>query len=485
MPRIGIGLGLGLYGGSIDAQAQAHYNRVIADGGVVPAGVSGTNAFFNAVKSIYGTSDITTAISVGVDAHYLGYKMGAGSGATSGQAVQKLYSCAGSSGDVVQTTAASQPLLLSHNGASSGNYWYSPRVTGNYISSPYNSSISLRGDFDIKTEIKTSAPALQQDIFANANTSQSKIIFRLNSSNGLRLFLSLDGSNFLIYDSTANISNISDRQWVRVTRNSSTGIIQFFTSTDNVTYTQLGTDVSGATGNLFNGNSIYEVGTNFAGTTVNSFQGNIYRVLISQTIGGSAVLDFNPATYNASTSQTQWTSTTGEVWTINTGTATTGYKGVLVDRTIVQGDGVDDVMTSGTLTSRQYFTSYSAAKFYIYGAGDRPLYAGSSNSHLLYAQIQANVFNGLVLTTGNTSTALNCQTVDFNNASSKFRINAASDATGSSGTQSSTTIKIFEYGGATYGNALLRTIIQVSGIDNNTTKTAMYNYIRTLNNNAF
>jgi hypothetical protein len=64
--------------------------------------------------------------------------------------------------------------------------------------------------------------------------------------------------------------------------------------------------------------------------------GKIFRATIANSIGGAPVVDFNPNQYNAATSQTQWTSSTGEVWTINTGTAATGYKGVLVDRTILQ-----------------------------------------------------------------------------------------------------------------------------------------------------
>ena len=50
-------------GTAIDAQAQAHYNRVIADGGVIPKGLAGCSAYFTAVKAIYATSDITTAIA--------------------------------------------------------------------------------------------------------------------------------------------------------------------------------------------------------------------------------------------------------------------------------------------------------------------------------------------------------------------------------------------------------------------------------------
>ena len=92
-----IGLGIGIQYSrvlaSIDPQAQAHYDRVIADGGIIPAGLLGCNAWFVAVKAVYAVTDITTAISAGYDPHYLGAKIGAGSGTTLGQAATKLYSC--------------------------------------------------------------------------------------------------------------------------------------------------------------------------------------------------------------------------------------------------------------------------------------------------------------------------------------------------------------------------------------------------------
>jgi len=86
MINLGIGIPFRRMGAGIDPQAQAHYNRVIADGGLIPSGLVGVNNFFKTVKGIYGTSDITTAISVGLDAQVLGYKLGAGAGTTAGQA---------------------------------------------------------------------------------------------------------------------------------------------------------------------------------------------------------------------------------------------------------------------------------------------------------------------------------------------------------------------------------------------------------------
>lgn len=479
MPRIGIGLGLGLYGGSIDAQAQAHYDRVIADGGVVPAGVSGVNAFFNAVKSIYGTSDITSAVSVGVDAHYLGYKLGAGAGATSGQAVQKLYSCAGSSGDVVQTTAASQPLLLAHNGAD--NYYYGSGVSGNYVSTPNASANQITGDIEIIAKINYINNATFQWIVTKISTGTTiSYSFAIDNSNSLRADF---GATNVI--STVSIG-ASYNGFVKMTRSTSSGDVKFYTSSDGITYTQLGTTRTTTSGNLTTGSGVVNLGT-ITGTALN-YQGKIYRATIANSIGGTPVVDFNPATYNASTSQTQWTSTTGEVWTINTGTAATGYKGVLVDRTIVQGDGVDDRLTSGTLTLNQPLSTYSAVKGYdlitkTFWDGftttnqmtliDRKFsaglgfqsYAGAS------AYITTNIIN------------LNLITWVINGSSSSFGANNNLSAV-SSGTRTNDSLQLF--GGSNgFGNNLINTIIQAKTNDNTATKTAMYNYIRSINNNAF
>jgi hypothetical protein len=75
-------------------------------------------------------------------------------------------------------------------------------------------------------------------------------------------------------------------------------------------------------------------------------------------------------------------------------------------------------------------------------------------------------------------------TVDFNSTNSKLRFNSGSDISGSSGTNTSTNVKIFNYT-TQYGNSVLNTLIQPSSLDSDATKTAVYNLIRSLNNNAF
>ena len=70
----------------IDPEAQAVYDRIIADGGV--SNLIRLNYFVVGLKTIYGS---LANVPVCYDAHWIGYKLGSGTGATAGQAVAKLY----------------------------------------------------------------------------------------------------------------------------------------------------------------------------------------------------------------------------------------------------------------------------------------------------------------------------------------------------------------------------------------------------------
>jgi hypothetical protein len=468
-------------GGSIDAQAQAHYDRVIADGGVVPAGVSGVNGFFTAVKTLYATSDITTAISVGLDAHYLGYKLGAGSGTTLGQAAQKLYSCAGSSGDVVQTTATSQPLLLVYEDV---NYWFGSGVSGNYLETPNASANQIVGDIDIKAQTNKSTNPAVSNLISKWDATGA---YYLGFNNGSLVFV-FNGGGAFTQSTVADPYVDGVIHWVRVTRNATTGDVIFYTSANGSTWVQLGTTVSTAAGNMNASNDTVRVGARDTGGANGAFNGKIYRATISNTIGGTPVVDFNPATYNASTSQTQWTSTTGEVWTINTGTATSGYKGALVDRTIVQSDGVDDRLTSGTLTSRTSFTVYIAVN--VLSFSGRFMDGSSALTKMLYGtSSNISMFGGSggFDFVGETPQRLQMLTANFQAAPNIYaRINNNTRATTATsiGSAASTGINLFTDGGGTNpANVMINTIIQST--TNDPLNDAIYNYIRSLNNNAF
>jgi hypothetical protein len=428
-------------------------------------------------------------VPVCYDAHWIGYKLGSGTGATSGQAAAKLYSLT-VAGDAVQATAASQPLLLSHNG--SDNYWWGSGVTGNYCSTPNAAANQIVGDFDIKVKITTGTlSGTETGLFTKYDgiTNKAQYMLVLRGDGFLRTYISSNGtSNSNFVSNTTTIAN-NWTGWVRVTRVSSTGLITYYTSTDGATWTQLGTTTNLFTGNLYSGDTEVEIGAYNTGASGSNVSVKVLQSTISNSIGGAPVVDFNPASYNAATSQTAWTSATGEVWTINTGTATTGYKGVLVDRTIVQGDGVDDQLktTSLSITTSTRYASINpfvaTAGFMISGllggTGDKQLFYFAATTARAYSLVSFINFVGV------NSNKLQLFQATFNGASSQVSINNANNTTGILTNDSYDTLVLFSNLSTNYKNMTLTTLVQSNLADDATNRTATYNLIRSLNNNAF
>ena len=487
MPSLGLGIGIPFIrptsGGGIDSQAQAHYDRVIADGGVVPSGLIGVNSFFTTVKAIYGTTDITTAISTGYDPQYLGYKLGAGSGTTLGQAARTLYSCSGASGDVTQTTAASQPLLLAHEGA---NYYFQSGIDANYCSTPHSTANNISGDIEIIAYIIN-----YRNIGASLYTIAGKgdalsYVFDIGSTNFLEFYTG--GSP---YNSGVSIGS-TFTGWVRVTRVSSTGVIKFFTSANaqntnplSVSWTQLGSDAISPSGSLATNTNPLTI----AGYTTSGLYGlsaSIYRCVISNSIGGTPVVDFNPQSYNAATSQTQWTSATGEVWTINTGTATTGYKGVLVDRTTIMGDYIDDNMSS-TISRSSINTTFIAAKGFTNDNTGGAIVARPSSGFsniVIFGATGTFVWMNTFASNVNVSRVVNA--LEMYTITNNSGVNNAISK--NNGTENTNTYTPNNMGsGLTLmgANLCLNTYVENSSESTTIQKTAMYNAIKGFNNNAF
>jgi len=471
--------------GGIDADAKAIYNRIIA----IPNGFSNLsrlNYFVKGLKAIYGT---LSNVPVCYDAHWIGGVLGSGVGATAGQACARLCSLT-VAGDAVQATASAQPLLLMHGGAASDNYWYSPRVTGNFVSSPNATVNQISGNIEIIVRYQSNTIGIIQTLLMKGNTTAYNYAVDISTTNNLRFIYG--GFNVITSSQTINPLIL---QYYKVTRNSTTGDVQFFTSIDGVTYTQLGTTQSSTVGNLPTNTVQLVVGDNTA-FTGNASQGNIYRVTISNSIGGAPVVDFNPATYNASVSQTTFTSVdTGEVWTINTGTATTGYKGVICDRIIVMSDGVDDgLLTVGNILSAMPFTMYLAFRGYVNNATGGKANFGQFN---IDGAIGRNNATSILLWGGSPSTIYLTDTADsnkinmvtvlrklgVNNTSMQINQNVAklSNASGGFGAD-----KIFIFTDS-FGsdNSSFQTSVISSIEDTTQQKLAMYNLIRSLNNNAF
>ncbi len=488
MINIGIGIPFGQRSAGIDPQAKIAFDSLQSAGFTTPQGITGINAAFKTIKTIYGTSDITTAISFFGDPS-LAYQIGAGSGTTLGQAIRTLPNIIDPTRatDAVQTTAASQPLLLTHT--TGQNYWFGSGVAGNFVSTPNAAANSNNGNkefvFNFSTNNTSSLSNFVSKDDVGSNRAYAVLYDHTNQRFALVITTDLTSTTVVNTDSGTILRNYAG--WYKLTFSFSGGIlsIKTFNSLDNITYTEIGTTKT------VNGNNF--IGTNsnlIIGARSSTFDGciaKINRITISNSIGGAPVVDFNPNQYNPSTSQTQWTSSTGEVWTINTGTATTGYKGVLVDRTTMQGDGIDDILTK-TENIMAQFTVFNSNLGFA-GAGTQGLLGrnGFNNLALIYdSATKLTVYKEGSFNYGSlTISRLNLLTIAYNSTSLQGLVNNVQQINNTSGTLITQGITQLFRGRTANSNALINTHIEVSIKSNSTQQTEMYNYIRSINNNAF
>jgi hypothetical protein len=388
----------------------------------------------------------------------------------------------------VQTTAASQPLLLVHSGA---NYWFGSGVSGNFVSTPNAAANQIAGDIEFIAKIDYKNNANQCITSKNTGVGSGQLAWTLFINGSNLLNIEIFSTAYTFATSSASIGTTFNG-FIKVTRVASTGSVQFFTSSDGITYTQLGTTQSTTAGSLSNVNTPVNIGS-YQSTNVFPFLGKIYRATISNAIGGAPVVDFNPNQYNAATSQTQWTSSTGEVWTINTGTAATGYKGVLVDRTEVQTDGIDDnlVNSSTAFTASSIITRYAALNGLTSASSSYLISSLPTDNTMLFWKptgTTAQMFNGTGINiTGYANNSLKMYTSLFNGATSLSLTNNANQNNGSEGTTSIRGIMLGNRNGPLNApsNALFNTVIYSNSANNSTIRTAMYDYIKSINNSAF
>jgi hypothetical protein len=357
-----------------------------------------------------------------------------------------------------------------HSGA---NYYWSPNITGNFIQS--NVAYS-NNNFDTEFNVNL--------VYSGA---VNRVVGCRSIGEGFNVAIGAAGLTIeykvgaTVYVATAAVFNVDNTEYTfRVTRDSATGLFTILRNGVSVAVT--GSQIAGALTNLSNNLEINGV--------LGGIQGCLGKInWVKMYVSGSVVQYFNPSQYNAANSQTQWVSTSGETWTINTGTATTGYKGQIVTKTTIQGDGIDDRLTSGTLATRQYFTRFAAFNPFNLSPTGYIISGNPLETHLIYKssnQIQLYNTPSQIQVSGSLSNNLQLITGDYNGASSKVRRNNAADVTGTTGAATSTIINLFSSGSGTLpSNAIINTLIDAVAVSNDTQKTAMYNYIRSINGSAF
>jgi hypothetical protein len=212
------------------------------------------------------------------------------------------------------------------NNSVGGGYLYLPGIAGNYASAPDSAALDITTTVDIRAKI---AP---NNWFASGSFS---IVSKWNGTGNqrsysfllfdgfLRLQNSSTGSNVATTDSTRPVPFLNGQTgWVRVVHNTTTTNIDFYTSTDGINWTQLGTTITGALSVLFSSTALLEIGARDAGTAV-SFSGEIFRAQVRSGVDGTIAFDANFETAMTSQSVTSFTESSANAATVTVNRTTT------------------------------------------------------------------------------------------------------------------------------------------------------------------
>lgn len=203
-----------------------------------------------------------------------------------------------------------------------------PGASANYASTPDSAAVDVTGDLDVRVRVALDdwTPAADQDVVSkyHATGNQRSWLLRVTTAGLLQLVCSLDGSATTgTASSVAPTVSDGAALWIRATRASASGNINYYTSPDYNPATGAGTwNLLGAAnrastaGALFNSSAQLTASGNSAGT-VNPLKGKFFYCQLYSGIAGVLKASLNPA--DAPDGYTSITSSaTGEVWTVNT-----------------------------------------------------------------------------------------------------------------------------------------------------------------------
>lgn len=492
--------------GGVDSQANTHFNRVTADSGVMTYGLVGVDTYIKSIKFIYNITDITTKFTYLRQLDYLGYKIGNGSGTTTlNRAVQTIYSACGVSGDLRQTSTTAQPALAAW---STGQNFLATfaginnGMTSTARANPNNTKLTAIVQFRKLTQGNL------QLITHGDNVGVNWTIFP-NGTNNIAFQLA-DGSNFA---STAAINPSTFNGYVRVivTTSGSDLLINYATSTDGVNYSALGSQVTatGKAGQIGSTSRPFAIGARSGFHT-----GAAAEYLSAQVYDSTDTLIFNwnPNLYNRSVNQTQFTASTGETYTLNVNTGATGLKAMIVDQTMIQGNGTTMGMQAASLAmNTATFTQYTVWRKYqnVITAGSSGILnefgsnvssgqgiAFNPNDPANNESLYTNSNGGLNGTSWqSTSTALKLSTFEgdvngtpyeqglrTNNAANTFNAVQASGANTAAISATGDNLLARNNAASLWLNAVYTGSAMSIATDTNTEKSNMYNYLAALAN---
>ena len=201
------------------------------------------------------------------------------------------------------------------------HYLSLPGTSGNYASTPDSAAVSITGDIDIRVKAAaddwTPATAGRYIITKLGGAPQNSYYTQLLTDGILRLGHYHDGSTERFADSTVAVGAADGSvKWLRFTLDVDNGAsgraVEFYTSDDGETWTQLGATVTQAgTSSIFDSTADVRLGGE-----AGFFEGKVYYAELRNGIDGPVVASFDAN--DAAVGATSFVSrATGETWTVN------------------------------------------------------------------------------------------------------------------------------------------------------------------------
>jgi len=340
-----------------------------------------------------------------------------------------------------------------------------PGVAGNYASTPDSNALDITGDITLVARVAMTdwTPSAAQVLNAKwtATSNQRSYRFDVNANGTMQLYTSADGAANVSGTSTV-APTVTDGAslWVAVSLNVNDGagnrVYTFWTSTDGVTWTQLGSTVTTAgTTSIFNSTAPLEFGSITTGTTSN-LNGTVSVARIYSGSGfttsgpsGTLVLD---ADFRTTPGATSFTAATGQPVTVlstfsanqSVGAAQPTYRGavaILNNRPAVDFDGTDDrleILTGVSLAQPFSVVWVGSYDTVTGGAILGPTSGSSSNRVGVIASLWVSRYGAAAALTGGTTVVDTRYMARFfaNDTSSVIAVNGTTISTGSASSDS-------------------------------------------------
>ena len=368
-----------------DYLVTAHIARVAQQGGTIDS-----PALLKLYVQYLVSNNLMSSQYIGAIPSVTGYKIQA---ATT-QNCQIVFSVdpAGSTsgayiGDMSQATLLNQPKLLKYAGE---KYYWGNDVEGNYCVSNFSSKVM--SDFTIETKVTINNFITNYGNFI-ATYGDTFLYFYYNDTK--KLILDTAGGHV---KATVDVPfNDGDTFFIKVVKVGT--LVQIFTKhlvTDS--WTQLGTNLTLASATIGSFTRSL-VGAYSVSTNVFNFSGNIYYVKLYDNSGD--IVNFDFTNFNPAVSETTWTATTGETWTLNTSAGNVVNHSTIVTRTsLVYNENLNmesanfNTTANGGGITRLYVKKFQSGTVAQGGNHFRCAVAGAEASNGTYYTYQSTIIEG-------------------------------------------------------------------------------------------